>query len=421
MYDKRLRINRAVTIVPNNDGGMAAVNTASGDAFLIASPVFAVLEAFSQPTLVSVVIKALMRPNGYSEDELMGHIRKMYEHKFLVEESHRGLAAQERHYFGAYQHISNQKEMLMDSARTNAFMAAIAESVGPHDVVIDVGSGTGILALFAAREGARKVFAIERSKIIVIAEEIAKRNGYSNQISFMQCMAEEFQCKEQASVIVSEWLGDFVLRELMFKSFCSVRDRYAGPDIKCIPSRVRMYIAPIEDAAIWRKNGPGYWLSPVYGFNFATAFDIEQEKLGSTRVSIPEAAYLSERAIVNDIDCANATIDEFYFSSGVEFVISRNGALHGFSGSFDMQLSPTVWLDTGSHAKSTHWEQVFFPLLDALPVKMGDHIVLQLKMQEPGNPQKRVPDTFLDMKVYRGPELIHSFSSWYDKARGGMF
>lgn len=234
-------------------------------------------------------------------------------------------------------------------------------------------------------------------------------------------MAEDFSCPDKATIIVSEWLGDFVLRELMFKSFCSVRDRYAAPGFRCIPHRVRMYIAPVEDVHLWQTAGPGYWSSTVYGFDFTPALEIEYTRLGSRRAPVPETSLLSTRIQVHDIDCIHAPVHEFYFKSQVEFTVCRNGSLHGFAGSFDMQLSPTVWLDTGSHSKETHWQQVFFPLTDALPVQRDDRIALKIKVQDPENPQKRIPDTHLDIKVWRGNECVHHFSAWYDKARHGAF
>ena len=182
-----------------------------------------------------------------------------------------------------------------------------------------------------------------------------------------------------------------------------------------------MYMAPVEDAHLWLHEGPGYWKSPVYGFDFSPAFDVEHNGLGSVRVAVPEISLLDDRALVNDIDYERTPVEDFYFDSQVEFTACRNGSLHGFAGSFDMQLSPSVWLDTGSHSKETHWQQVFFPLTDMLPVQQYDRIVLKIKVQDPENPQKRNPDSHLNVEVWRGKKRIHHIASWYDKARHGVF
>ena len=68
------------------------------------------------------------------------------------------------------------RRMLNDRIRTEAFRDAIEKVVKPGDVVVDVGAGTGILSLFAARAGAARVYAIERSPTIEQAKAIARAN-----------------------------------------------------------------------------------------------------------------------------------------------------------------------------------------------------------------------------------------------------
>lgn len=422
MDSRRFRVNKALTIVPNERGDLTAVNTNTGNAFRVSTHMFAILEAFSQPISIDAAIERL-KPmySGNAESEVRDFIGKMCAGYYLVAEEQSGMSPHDLNYFGAYQHLSNQKEMLMDTARTRAFADALDEVVSSDDIVVDVGCGSGILSLMAAKQGAQRVYAIERSNMINIAKAVAEKNGCSDRIIFEQCMAEEFTCPDKATVIVSEWLGDFVLRELMFKSVVSVRDRCAAPGARSMPSRVRMYVALVEDALLWQEVGPNYWSSPVYGFDYTPAFEVECARLGSKRVTVPETSLLSERAVINDIDCETAPVGKFYFDNQVEFTVSRNGSLHGLAGSFDMQLGPSVWLDTGSQAKGTHWEQVFFPLMDALPVRINDRIVLKLKAEEPENPQKRIPDMYLELEVHRGAEIVHQFSHWYDKARHGVF
>ncbi len=85
-------------------------------------------------------------------------------------------------YLKPYGDIELQRRMVSDRPRTNAFAAAIREVVQPGDVVLDVGTGTGILAMFAAKAGARKVYAIDATDIAEVATDLVKANGLSDQI-----------------------------------------------------------------------------------------------------------------------------------------------------------------------------------------------------------------------------------------------
>jgi len=98
--------------------------------------------------------------------------------------------------------------MLADEVRTSSFLRAITEVVKPGDVVVDIGSGTGVLSLFAAMAGASRVYSIEREPVIEIAGEIATRNGLSETISFIAGSSLEVEIPERADVLVTETIGN---------------------------------------------------------------------------------------------------------------------------------------------------------------------------------------------------------------------
>lgn len=88
------------------------------------------------------------------------------------------MISEEEHdyYFGSYSKFGIHEEMLKDTVRTRAYQRAIEEN--PDDfkdkIVLDIGCGTGILSIFAARAGAKHVYAVENADIAHYAREIVK-------------------------------------------------------------------------------------------------------------------------------------------------------------------------------------------------------------------------------------------------------
>ena len=108
-----------------------------------------------------------------------------------------------------YAEIEVHRTMICDRVRTGAFRRAIDSMVRPGDVVLDVGAGSGILSMFAARAGAARVYAVERTTVAVLAQELAAANGFSEVIQVIHGDVMDVELPERVDVIVSKWLGGF--------------------------------------------------------------------------------------------------------------------------------------------------------------------------------------------------------------------
>ena len=127
------------------------------------------------------------------------------------------------------------------------------DGLGPEDfkdkIVLDIGAGTGILSIFAARAGAKHVYAIENAEIAHFATEIIKRNGLSDKITVIKGKMEEIELPvKEVDIIISEWMGYFLLYESMLDCVLWARDKYLAKGTgKMLPDRAQVYIAAIED------------------------------------------------------------------------------------------------------------------------------------------------------------------------------
>jgi protein arginine N-methyltransferase 1 len=104
------------------------------------------------------------------------------------------------------------------------------------------------LSIFAARAGAKKVYAIENAEIAYFATEIIKQNGLSDIITVIKGKMEEVVLPvPKVDIIISEWMGYFLLYESMLDSVLWARDKYLAEDGKMLPDKAHIYIAAIED------------------------------------------------------------------------------------------------------------------------------------------------------------------------------
>lgn len=125
--------------------------------------------------------------------------------------------------------------------------------------MLDIGAGTGILSIFAAKAGAKHVYAIENAEIAFFAEEIIKKNNLSSKITVIKGKMEEIELPvKEVDIIISEWMGYFLLYESMLDSVLWARDKYLRKGGKMLPDKANIYVAAIEDEQ-YKKQKIGFW------------------------------------------------------------------------------------------------------------------------------------------------------------------
>ncbi|MFM8311826.1 MAG: methyltransferase domain-containing protein [Ilumatobacteraceae bacterium] len=175
--------------------------------------------------------------------------------------------------------LEEHEEMLSDAVRVQAYHQGIHRNVRPGDVVVDLGTGTGLLAFMASRAGAKKVYAVEHSDFIDIAREIGHHNGFTN-IEFVKANSREFTPPEPVDVVLHEQMGDELFNENMVENLLDVRDRFLRPHGRILPSRFRLFIEPVtlHDSMrvrrFWNIDLPdGIDLDPMRESRLAARYD----------------------------------------------------------------------------------------------------------------------------------------------------
>uniref|UniRef100_A0A6A7G302 type I protein arginine methyltransferase n=1 Tax=Hirondellea gigas TaxID=1518452 RepID=A0A6A7G302_9CRUS len=301
------------------------------------------------------------------------------------------------YYFDSYAHFGIHEEMLKDQIRTGTYMNAIVHNAHlfKDKVVLDIGSGTGILCLFAAKAGAKKVIGIEMASIAKSSREIIKANGYENVITIVQGKVEEVELPvEKVDIIVSEWMGYFLLYESMLDTVLFARDKWLNQNGLIFPDKSTLYLAAIEDAE-YKLEKINFWEN-VYGFDMSC---IKEQAMTEPLVDVVEQRTLvTDSCRVLSLDLYKVKREDLDFSSDFSLSVICNSYCHAFIAYFDVEFShchtPTGF-STGPHCQYTHWKQTVFYTDRELMVHRGEKITGKITVKRnPKNP--RDIDIWLD-------------------------
>src|SRR2546422_1901485 len=160
--------------------------------------------------------------------------------------------------------IATFGRMIADQGRMGAYSRALQRSVRPDSTVLDIGAGTGILSLLACQYGARKVYAIEPTSAIAIAEEAGRANGFADRMECIQALSTDICLPQKADVIVSDLRGVLPLFQQHLPSIIDARQRLLAPGGTLIPRRDSLWAAVVEAPDIYNSH-VGLWDGNGFG------------------------------------------------------------------------------------------------------------------------------------------------------------
>ncbi|XP_018561296.1 protein arginine N-methyltransferase 1 [Anoplophora glabripennis] len=278
-------------------------------------------------------------------------------------------------YFNSYSHFGIHHEMLNDKVRTESYRDAILNNMQLFSgkIVLDVGCGTGILSMFSAKAGAQKVIGIDQSEVVYKAMDIIRENNLQETIHLIKGQVEKTTLPvEKVDIIVSEWMGYFLLFEGMLDSFIYARDTYLKTDGVVLPNRCNISLAGICDLERYSKV-IDFW-DDVYGFSMKC---MKAEALKEAFVeTVPPEKVLTDSAVVTDINLRTCNVNACIFSSKFKLTANKDGTLTAVAGYFDtfFDLENSVEFSTGPHSTKTHWQQTVFFLGETVNVRRGEVI-----------------------------------------------
>jgi len=278
--------------------------------------------------------------------------------------------------FGApWAHVA----MLDDVTRTSAFVRAIHATVRPGDVVLDVGTGTGVLAVEAARAGARRVYAVEQRGIGEGARDVFGANGLADRIEVVQGRSTSITLPEKADVLVSEILGNDPLAEGMLSTFQDARERHLKPGARVVPGAVTMFALPVDlpdeylDAHTFSAANVARWREDFsIDFGPLTRFGVQVTNLPNVKPQLArEWATIGDSVELARIDL---TRGDRVRPRTVPFVARSKARCLGLLLYFEAELAPGVVLSTAPDAAAddNHWTCCVFRASERPTLSAGD-------------------------------------------------
>ena len=288
---------------------------------------------------------------------------------------HSDMENKKDYYFNSYSSYYIHEQMLKDRIRTGTYQDAIKNNpdVFKDKIVLDIGSGTGILSIFAAKAGAKHVYGIEFADIADYANEIIKKNKLNDKITIIKSKVEEVNLPvEKVDIIISEWMGYFLLYESMLDTVLYARDKWLNKDGYMLPDHATITLAGIEDTD-YKASKVNFWEN-VYGVDMSC---FKNAVIAEPLVDVcPKKLINSSSCRILDIDLYTVKKEDLDFSSKYEITFTTdNDRFSGLVAWFDTgftKLTNKFNLTTSPYHKSTHWSQTIFYTKNDLKVNKGD-------------------------------------------------
>ncbi|MHA1772005.1 MAG: 50S ribosomal protein L11 methyltransferase [Candidatus Thorarchaeota archaeon] len=247
--------------------------------------------------------------------------------------------------------------LLSHQSRLCKFRDAIRQVVTSESYVVDLGTGTGILAMLAAQAGARRVTAIDINEMSIdYAQQTARLNGFTS-IDFVTAHFSEFVPDERADVVICEMLSSMMLVEQQVSACRAAARHVLKDDGIMLPRSAQVYVVPVECLSLW---------------SHFEAFGLGFPRVPQT-VGREEARDLADAVLLATHDFTDPDAPELV-ESELSFTAVSDGVAHGLVGFFEADLVGSIHL-----VMEDGWRDLFLPFEQPISLKTGEELVVTIR------------------------------------------
>lgn len=270
-------------------------------------------------------------------------------------------------------------DMITDKVRFEAYVRAMRQTILPGDIVLDIGTGTGIFALLAAQMGARHVFAVESSDAVEVGRACAAANGLHSSITFHQGHSKHFNPPERADVMISDLRGVLPLHGTHIASIIDARERLLKPGGSLIPRQDTVRIAIASSPASYKRIAAP-WTDRVPSLDLAPALRLATNRWRSADIGADEL-------VSKPLDLFTLHYGSMSGASvkgGGTLVLERTSTCHGLAMWFDAVLADSVTYSTAPGAPRLAYGHAFFPWPRQIALQAGDLASVEIRADSVG-------------------------------------
>jgi len=315
--------------------------------------------------------------------------------------------------------------MLNDHVRMSTFEQAIKQMIKPGMTVADIGTGTGILALWALQSGAKRVYGIDvNASILEKARERIAEAGYHSRYTTLNALSYNVQLHERVDVIISELLGNLADNEDMTPILEDARKRFLKPGGQILPRSVTTFLVPVEaiqaHAQVKAKRcqgvNTGYNLDQLMEqLSIHDPFNLYYDAI------IPCSDYLAQPQEAVQFHFRGD--DQSEYETSRSYSVLRAGLFTGFKGYFVADLGPGITLDISNddiagRTTSDCWKHCYLPIRHPFEVEIGDLIMLTYRRFYPTAKDSPFRQCYAWFgTVSRRGDRVHRFAQSMNEAR----
>jgi protein arginine N-methyltransferase 1 len=265
--------------------------------------------------------------------------------------------------------------MFANQGRNRAYAAALARVVTPGVVVLDIGTGTGLLAMLACQAGASRVYAVETSAIVAYAKALAVHNGFAERITFFEQSSLTLTLPEPVDVIVSDIRGVLPLAANALTSLIDARRRFLRPGGRMVPATDVVYGAMVSAPGIY-SDFVEAWQGSVSGIDGAPLRSAATQQV--TPVDAGDLRVLGdvvEWAAIDYLHCQTASA-----TGRLRWQVTEPSELsHGYALWFEARVADGISYRSGPGSGDDLYGAAFFPWPEPLSLAAGSVVDVDLR------------------------------------------